>query len=362
MTVKVGINGFGRIGRMAFQAICDQGLLGKEIDVVAVVDISTDADYFAYQMKYDSIHGKFKHTITTEKSNPSATEADILVVNGNKIKCVMATKTPDQLPWKQLGVEYVLECTGLFTQAEKAQMHITAGAKKVLISAPGKGDVKTLLIGVNENEYDPSKHNIVSNASCTTNCLAPVVHVLLKEGIGIETGLMTTIHSYTATQKTVDGPSKKDWRGGRAAAVNIIPSTTGAAKAVGQVLPAVKGKLTGMAFRVPTPDVSVVDLTVRTTKDTSIEEIDKLLKKASETYLKNILGVSTEELVSTDFIHDERSSIYDSLATLQNNLPGEKRFFKIVSWYDNEWGYSHRLINLLCHMVKQDSAKLVGKA
>jgi glyceraldehyde 3-phosphate dehydrogenase len=354
MAIKVGINGFGRIGRMAFQAICDQGLLGKEIDVVAVVDISTDADYFAYQMKYDSVHGRFKHTVSTEKSDASKEEADVLVVNGQKIKCVMATKTPDQLPWKALGVDYVIESTGLFTDSEKAKGHLTAGARKVILSAPGKGEVKTIVMGVNEKEYDTTKHNIVSNASCTTNCLAPVVHVLLKEGIGIETGLMTTIHAYTATQKTVDGPSKKDWRGGRAAAINIIPSTTGAAKAVGEVLPATKGKLTGMAFRVPTPDVSVVDLTFRAARDTSIEEIDSLLKKASTTYLKGILGVTDEELVSTDFIHDERSSIYDSLATLQNNLKGEKRFFKVVSWYDNEWGYSNRVVDLLRLMAKAD--------
>ncbi len=355
MAIKVGINGFGRIGRMVFQAICDQGLLGKTIDVVAVVDVSTDADYFAYQMKFDSVHGKFKHAVSTEKSNPSAEEADTLVVNGHKIKCVAATKTPDQLPWKALGVDYVIESTGLFTDSEKAKGHLAAGAKKVIISAPGKGEVKTLVVGVNHEEYDPAKHNIVSNASCTTNCLAPVVHVLLKEGFGIETGLMTTIHAYTATQKVVDGPSKKDWRGGRAAAQNIIPSTTGAAKAVGEVLPATKGKLTGMAFRIPVPNVSVVDLTFRTTRDASIEEIDAALKKASQSYLKGILGVTDEELVSTDFIHDERSSIYDSLATLQNNLKGEKRFFKVVSWYDNEWGYSNRVVDLVRYMAKADA-------
>ncbi len=281
--VRVAINGFGRIGRLVFQALCDQGLLGKEsgIEVVAVVDISTDADYFAYQMKYDSVHGKFKHDVTTEKSDPAKPENDVFVVNGHKIQCVMATKEPSQLPWKALKVDYVIESTGLFTDSEKAKGHLAAGAKKVIISAPGKGEIKTLLIGVNENEYDPAKHTIVSNASCTTNCLAPLCHVLLKEGIGIEAGLMTTIHSYTATQKTVDGPSKKDWRGGRAAAINIIPSTTGAAKAVGEVLPVLKGKLTGMSFRVATPDVSVVDLTFRSLKDTSIEEIDALLKKAS---------------------------------------------------------------------------------
>jgi glyceraldehyde 3-phosphate dehydrogenase len=347
MAVKVAINGFGRIGRLVFQALVDQGLLGKGIDVVAVVDVSTDADYFAYQLKYDSVHGRFKHHVSTEKSNPALEEADILVVNGHKIKCVGAGKEITALPWKHHGVDIVIESTGLFTDSEKAKGHLAAGAKKVIISAPGKGEVKTIVMGVNEGEYDPAKHNIISNASCTTNCLAPLVHVLLKEGFGIETGLMTTIHAYTATQKTVDGPSKKDWRGGRAAAINTIPSTTGAAKAVGEVLPATKGKLTGMSFRVATPDVSVVDLTFRTVKDTSIEEIDAALKNASKTYLKNILGVTEEELVSTDFIHDDRSSIYDSLATLQNNLKGEKRFFKIISWYDNEWGYSNRVVDLV---------------
>jgi glyceraldehyde 3-phosphate dehydrogenase len=351
MAVKVGINGFGRIGRQVISAMADQGVLGKEIDVVAVVDVSTDAEYFAYQTKFDSVHGRFKGTVTSEKSNPSLEADDVLVVNGHKIKCVLAQKDPSQLPWKELGVDIVIESTGLFTDSEKAKGHLAAGAKRVLLSAPGKGDVKTLVMGVNDNEYDPAKHIIVSNASCTTNCLAPVVHVLLKEGIGIETGLMTTIHSYTATQKTVDGPSKKDWRGGRAAAINIIPSSTGAAKAVGEVLPQTKGKLTGMSFRVPTANVSVVDLTFRATRDTSIEEIDALFKKASETYLKGILGYSNEEVVSTDFIHDDRSSIYDSLATLQNNLKGEKRFFKVVSWYDNEWGYSCRVVDLLRKMA-----------
>ncbi len=353
MAVKVGINGFGRIGRLVLQALAERGTLGKDIDVVAVVDITTDAQYFAYQLKYDSVHGKFKGELSTAKSDPKAESDDILIVNGNKIKCVMATKEPSQLPWKDLGVDFVIEATGLFTHSDKAKGHLEAGAKKVLISAPGKGDVKTLVLGVNDWEYDPAKHNIISNASCTTNCLAPLVYVMLKEGIGIETGLMTTIHSYTATQKTVDGPSKKDWRGGRAAAINIIPSSTGAAKAVGEVLPVTKGKLTGMSFRVPSADVSVVDLTFRSEKDTSIEEIDKLLRKASETYLKGILGVTDEEVVSTDFVHDERSSIYDALATLQNNLKGEKRFFKVVSWYDNEWGYSCRVADLLLKIIKK---------
>merc|ERR1719159_2085908 len=295
-------------------------------------------------MKYDSTHGKFKHTVAVDG-------ADTLVVNGNKIKCIAASREGlNKLPWGAMGVEYVIESTGLFVEVEKANGHIDAGAKKVIISAPGKGALKTLVMGVNHTEYDAANHHVVSNASCTTNCLAPLVHVLMKEGVGIEKGLMTTIHAYTATQKTVDGVSAKDWRGGRAAACNIIPSATGAAKAVGEVLPVTKGKLTGMAFRVPTPDVSVVDLTFTAEKDTSIAEIDKLLKDASGSYMKGVLSYTDEELVSSDFIHNCNSSIYDSKATMQNNLPGEKRFFKVVSWYDNEWGYSNRVVDLLCHM------------
>jgi glyceraldehyde 3-phosphate dehydrogenase len=352
MGEKVAINGFGRIGRLVFAAIAEQNLLG-DFDVVAVVDVSTDAKYFAYQLRYDSVQGKFPGTIETAKSQASVEEDDTLIVNGHKIKCVAATRTPDLLPWKQMGVEYVIESTGLYTDVERAGLHLKAGAKKVIITAPGKGGVKTLVMGVNEKEYDPNAHHVVSNASCTTNCLAPLVHVLLKEGIGVQKGLMTTIHSYTATQKTVDGPSKKDWRGGRAAAINVIPSTTGAAKAVGEVIPRVKGKLTGMAFRVPTPDVSVVDLTFLAEKDTSIREIDSLMKKASDSYLKGILEYSKDELVSSDFIHNDRSSIYDSPATLQNNLKGENRFFKLVSWYDNEWGYSHRVVDLLKYMASR---------
>src|SRR3990172_1608759 len=352
MAIKVGINGFGRIGRLVIRAIAEKKLIGKEVDVIAIVDITNDAKYFAYQLKYDSVHGRFNGTLSTEKSDPSLDHDDVLIINGDKTKCLLALKEPSQLPWKELGVDYVIKSTGLFTEAEKAKGHLAAGAKKVIISAPGKGDLKTFVMGVNDYKYNPATDHVISNASCTTNCLAPVVHVLLKEGIGVETGIMTTIHSYTATQKTVDGPSKKDWRGGRAAAINIIPSSTGAAKAVGEVLPVTKGKLTGMSFRIPTADVSVVDLTFRSEKDTSIEEIDKLLRKASETYLKGILGVADEEVVSTDFIHDERSSIYDALATLQNNLKGEKRFFKIVSWYDNEWGYSCRVADLLLKIAK----------
>nr|ANB27668.1 glyceraldehyde-3-phosphate dehydrogenase [Perkinsela sp. SMB-60] len=353
MALRVGINGFGRIGRLVFQAISDQGLLGKEIEVVAIADVNTNANYFAYQLSYDTTHGKTRHAIQTMKSSPSIAEEDVLIVNGNKVLCIKGERNPADLPWKRLGVDIVIESTGLFTEKRLADGHLKAGASKVIISAPAKGDIKTIVMGVNHESYDSEQHHIVSNASCTTNCLAPLVHVLIKEGIGIKNGLMSTIHAVTATQKTVDGPSLKDWRGGRAASVNIIPSSTGAAKAVGEVIPQVKGKLTGMAFRVPTVDVSAVDLTFTAERDTSIAEVDACLRKASTSYLKDILGYSNEELVSSDFIHDPRSSIYDSKATLQNNLPGEKRLFKIVSWYDNEWGYSNRVVDLLCYMGKQ---------
>jgi glyceraldehyde 3-phosphate dehydrogenase len=343
---KIGINGFGRIGRLVFRAIVEQGLLGKEVDVVAVNDL-VPADNLAYLLKYDSTQGRFQGEVTSEKSSENASEDDTLVVNGHKIKCLAVKEGPTALPWKELGVEIVIESTGLFTEAEKAKGHITAGAKKVVISAPGKGEDITIVMGVNDHKYDAGKHHIISNASCTTNCLAPVVHVLLKEGFGVEEGLMTTIHSYTATQKTVDGPSKKDWKGGRSAAINIIPSTTGAAKAVGLSIPEVKGKLTGMSFRVPTPTVSVVDLTVRTVKETSYKEICEKMKNASETYLKGILAYTDDEVVSTDFIHDKHSSIFDAGSGIELN----NRFFKLVSWYDNEWGYSNRCIDLLKHII-----------
>jgi glyceraldehyde 3-phosphate dehydrogenase len=298
-------------------------------------------------LKYDSIQGRYKGTVTSEKSSSSLEDDDTLVVDGHKIKCLAVKEGPAALPWKQLGVEYVIESTGLFTEAAKAKGHLQAGARKVIISAPGKGDDITIVMGVNHEKYDASKHNIISNASCTTNCLAPVVHVLLKEGFGVEEGLMTTVHSYTATQKTVDGPSKKDWKGGRAAALNIIPSTTGAAVAVGLAIPEVKGKLTGMSFRIPTPTVSVVDLTVRTVKPTSYKEICAAMKKASETYLKGILAYTSDEVVSSDFIHDPYSSIFDAGAGIELN----SRFFKLISWYDNEWGYSNRCADLLRHMI-----------
>ena len=348
MAIKVAINGFGRIGRLVFRALVEQGLLGTTLDVVAVGDI-VPADNLAYLVKYDSTQGKFQGTVSSKKSSPDKAEDDVLVVNGKDI-LVVSAKSPAELPWAKLGVDLVIESTGLFTEAEKAKGHITAGAKKVIISAPAKGEDITVVMGVNDDKLDLSKHSIISNASCTTNCLAPLVHVLLKEGFGLEEGLLTTVHAYTATQKTVDGPSKKDWKGGRTAAQNIIPSSTGAAKAVALVLPEVKGKLTGMAFRVPTPTVSVVDLTFKTTKETSLKEINAALKKASETYLSGILGYTDEEVVSTDFIHDKRSSIYDAGSSIELN----SKFFKLVSWYDNEWGYSNRVVDL----TKKIAAKL----
>jgi len=347
MGIKVAINGFGRIGRLVFRALHEQGLLAKELDIVAVGDI-VPADNLAYLLKYDSTQGAFKGKVGSKKSAADKPDDDILIVDGKEIKVVSA-KSPAELPWGALGVQLVIESTGLFTEAEKAKGHLTAGAKKVIISAPAKGEDITMVIGVNDSKYDPDKHHIVSNASCTTNCLAPVVHVLLKEGFGISEGLMTTVHSYTATQKTVDGPSKKDWKGGRSAALNIIPSTTGAAKAVALVIPEIKGKLTGMAFRVPTPTVSVVDLTFKTTKDTSLEEIKGAMKKASETYLKGILGYTEDEVVSSDFIHDQRSSIFDAGSCIELN----KNFFKLISWYDNEWGYSCRVSELTKMMASK---------
>jgi glyceraldehyde 3-phosphate dehydrogenase len=348
MAVKVGINGFGRIGRLVFRALVEQGLLGKQLDVVAVNDL-VPADNLAYLLKYDSIQTRFNGEVVSKKSSASAAEDDLLVVDGHAIKCLAVKEGPQALPWKDLGVEYVLECTGLFTEAAKAKGHIAAGAKKVVISAPAKEEDITVVMGVNHEKYDAAKHTIISNASCTTNCLAPVVHVLLKEGFGIDDGLMTTVHSYTATQKTVDGPSKKDWKGGRAAAINIIPSTTGAAKAVALVIPEVKGKLTGMAFRVPTPTVSVVDLTVKTVKATSYTEICEAMKRASETYLKGILAYTDDEVVSSDFIHDAHSSIFDAGSGIELN----SKFFKLVSWYDNEWGYSNRCVDLLKYMISK---------
>ena len=334
MAIKVGINGFGRIGRNLYRAVLND----KDIEIVAVNDI-TSPDMLAYLLKHDSVLGGLKADI--------GHTADGITVDGHSVR-VFKERDPGKIDWPSLGVEVVVESTGLFTNAEDAKKHMRGPVKKVIISAPAKNEDITVVMGVNHQRYDPANHDIISNASCTTNCLAPIVHVLLKEGFGIEEGLMTTIHSYTATQKTVDGPSKKDWKGGRSAAINIIPSTTGAARAVGLVCPEVKGKITGMAFRVPTPTVSCVDLTVRTAKDTSYAEISAAMKKASETYLKGLLEYTEDEVVSTDFIHSSASSIYDKGSGIELN----KRFFKLISWYDNEWGYSNRVADLLKYMIK----------
>lgn len=339
MAVKVGINGFGRIGRLVFRAIVDQGLLGKAIDVIAINDIFS-AENLAYLLKYDSTQGRFAGSIEVEGT-------DILVVNGYKIKCLAIKEGPEALPWKGLGVDVVLESTGLFVEDVKAAGHLKAGAKKVIISAPGKGDaVKTVVMGVNDDTLT-AKDNIISNASCTTNCLAPMAKVIM-DNFGIAEGLMTTVHSYTASQRVVDAPSPKDMKGGRSAATNIIPSTTGAAKAVGLVIPKLAGKLTGMSFRIPTPTVSVVDLTVKTEKSTSYKEICKKMQEAAEGDLKGILGYTEDEVVSTDFVHDARSSIFDAGSGIELN----PNFFKLISWYDNEWGYSNRCVDLILKVGK----------
>jgi glyceraldehyde 3-phosphate dehydrogenase len=331
--VKVGINGFGRIGRLVFRA----GLDNPNIEFCCINDL-VPADNIAYLLKYDSTHGRFKGTVEAKP--------DGIVVNGKFVPCV-SMRNPEELPWGSYGVDTVVESTGIFTDYAGASKHLTAGAKRVVISAPTKDPdkVRTLLMGVNHNTYDSNKDFIVSNASCTTNCLAPVAKVI-QDNFGLAEGLMTTVHAMTATQPTVDGPSKKDWRGGRGAAQNIIPSSTGAAKAVALVLPELKGKLTGMAFRVPTPDVSVVDLTFRTDKATSYKEICAAMKAASEGELKGVLGYTEDAVVSTDFTGDAHSSIFDAGAGIELN----SNFFKIVAWYDNEWGYSHRTLDLILAM------------
>ncbi|MEY3001315.1 MAG: hypothetical protein RL648_1529 [Verrucomicrobiota bacterium] len=341
MATKIAINGFGRIGRLVFRALVEQDLLGKQFEVVAINDL-VPADNLAYLLKYDSIQGRFQGTVTSEKSSPEVPEDDTLVVDGHRIKCLAVREGPTAMPWAELGVEIVVESTGLFVQDTLAEGHLKSGAKKVIISAPAKGDaVKTVVIGVNDDTLT-DEDVIISNASCTTNCLAPITKVIL-DNFGIVEGLMTTVHSYTSTQKTVDGPSRKDWKGGRTAAINIIPSSTGAAKAVGLVLPAVKGKLTGMSFRVPTPTVSVVDLTVKTEKETSYEEICQKMKEAAEGPLKGILEYTEDEVVSSDFVHCKASSIFDA----GSGIGLSSTFFKLVSWYDNEWGYSNRVVDLL---------------
>ena len=334
MSVKIGINGFGRIGKLTCQAALSKG----EVEVVSINDPFITSDYMAYMLKYDTIHGRFEGEVRAEEGK--------LIINGKEIK-VYNEMEPKNIPWGADGVEYVLECSGVFTTLEKANAHLEAGAKKVVISAPSK-DAPMFVMGVNHTEYDPSM-NIVSNASCTTNCLAPLAKVI-NDNFGIKDGLMTTVHSITATQKTVDGASKKDWRGGRAASYNIIPSSTGAAKAVGKVIPALNGKLTGMAFRVPTTDVSVVDLTCNLEKAATYEEICAAVKKASENEMKGVIEYVDDLVVSSDFIHDEHTSIFDAKA----GIALTDTFVKLVAWYDNEWGYSNKLVDLACYIASKN--------
>ncbi|KAH6640696.1 glyceraldehyde-3-phosphate dehydrogenase [Chaetomium tenue] len=337
MAIKVGINGFGRIGRIVFRNAIEH----DDVEIVAVNDPFIEPKYAEYMLKYDSTHGVFNGTIAVEGSD--------LVVNGKKVK-FYTERDPAAIPWKDTGAEYIVESTGVFTTTEKAGAHLKGGAKRVIISAPS-ADAPMYVMGVNEKTYDGSAQ-VISNASCTTNCLAPLAKVV-NDKFGIVEGLMTTVHSYTATQKTVDGPSAKDWRGGRGAAQNIIPSSTGAAKAVGKVIPELNGKLTGMSFRVPTSNVSVVDLTCRIQKEASYDEIKAALKEASEGPLKGILGYTEDEIVSSDLNGNPNSSIFDAKAGISLN----KNFVKLVSWYDNEWGYSRRVLDLLAYVAKVDASK-----
>jgi glyceraldehyde 3-phosphate dehydrogenase len=337
MKTKIGINGFGRIGRLAFRA----ALENNEVEVLGINEPFADLAYMVYMLKYDSVHGKFTGNISIDEATNS------LVVDGHKIK-VFSEKDPAKIEWASSGAEYILECTGLFTTTEKASAHFTGGAKKVVISAPSS-DAPMFVMGVNNSSYTKDL-KVISNASCTTNCLSTLAKII-NDTFGIEEGLMTTVHSTTASQKTVDGPSNKDWRGGRAVGTNIIPSSTGAAKAVGKVIPELSGKLTGMSFRVPTIDVSVVDLTVRLRKPATYDEIKAAVKNASENAMKGIVGYTEDAVVSTDFIHDKRTCIFDAEAGIQLS----PTFVKLVAWYDNEWGYSNKLVDLAVYAAKVDA-------
>jgi len=336
MVFNIGINGFGRIGRLVARA----ALKHPEVRLVAINEPFMDVDYMIYLFKYDSTHGQFKGDVHGHEGK--------LVIEGQEIR-IFAEKDATKIAWKDAGADFIVESTGIYTKASQAQAHLQGGAKKVIITAPSE-DAPMFVMGVNENKYDPSTQHIISNASCTTNCLAPLAKVI-NDTFGIVEGLMTTVHAVTATQKTVDGPSGKDWRAGRGAGQNIIPATTGAAKAVGKVIPELNGKLTGMAFRVPTPDVSVVDLTVRLEKSATYQQICEAVKAASQGALKGIIGYTEDEVVSTDFLGDPRSSIFDAKAGIALN----NNFVKLIAWYDNEWGYSNRVVELLVHVAKKSS-------
>ncbi len=348
MPVRVAINGFGRIGRMFLRAAATRGLLGGDIDLAAVIDREGDAGFFAYQLRYDSAHGRFDGGLSAD--------GDRLAVNGHSIRCIAAPADIRELPWGLCGVEYVIEATGVFTSAEQARGHLDAGAKRVIISTPAKGEgVKTLVRGINEHEYDPATHRIVSGASCTAHCLLPLLRVINESGAGIESGHVTVLLPYTASRKIVDSRSDRSWRDGRAATVNIIPSSVNAAEVIDAVYPALKGRIRDVVFRVPVASVSLVDFSFITSRDTSIEEIDRLLKDAAGGGLSGILGVTEDQAVSTDILNDARSSIYDSSLTLQHNLPDERRFFRVFAWYDNEWGYANRIVDLVLAMSALES-------
>jgi glyceraldehyde 3-phosphate dehydrogenase len=337
MKTKIGINGFGRIGRLALRVALDN----SEIEVLGINDPFTDLEYMVYMLRYDSVHGRFNREISIDKTN------NCLLINGQKIR-VFSEKNPSDIAWQSCGAEYILECTGLFTTLDKASAHLKGGAKKVIISAPSK-DAPMFVMGVNNDKYTKDL-KVISNASCTTNCVAPLAKII-HDNFGIEEALMTTVHSTTASQKTVDGPSNKDWRGGRASSVNIIPSSTGAAKAVGSVIPELQGKITGMSFRVPTIDVSVVDLTIKLLNPATYDELKAAVKKASESNLKGIVGYTEDAVVSTDFIHDSRTCVFDTDAGIQLS----PKFVKLVAWYDNEWGYSNKLVDLAVYASKVDA-------
>lgn len=349
--MRVAINGFGRIGKMVLRAIWKRNLLGSEIDVVALADVADDADYYAYQLKYDSVHQRFEGIVASDTSSQNMVSNDVLVVGGHRIRTIAAAEDPSRLPWESMEIGVVIDTTGRFTTFEKASGHLKAGAQRVLLTnMPERDDIKMIIVGVNDGDYDPVHQRIVSNANCTANCIIPLLYALKREGIEIAKGQMTILLPYTASRKIVDGYSTRSFRDGRSAAINIIPLTVNAAQAIGQVFPEMAGRVTDLVLRVPVAEVSLIDFSCIVDRDTSIGEIDHALHQASATYLKGIVGTVTEEIVSSDVIGDARSAIYDSLLTTKNNISGEKRFFRIFAWYDNEWGYANRVVDLLLKM------------
>lgn len=353
--MRVALNGFGRVGKMVLRALCKRNLVGLEIDVAAIADFANDADYYAYQLKYDSVHQRFDTQVSFEKSLANVSQNDILVVNGNKIKTIPAAEDPSLLPWKQMEIDVVVDTTGRFTTSKKASGHITAGAERILLTnMPESDDIKVVIMGVNDRDYNPANHRIVSNANCTANCIIPLIYALEKEGIEIEKGHLTVLLPYTASRKIVDGYSNRSWRDGRSAAVNIIPSSVNAKQAIDLLFPEINGKIDDVVFRVPVAEVSLIDFSFLVRQGASMAEIDEALKKASKTSLEGILGSVAEEIVSSDIIGDARSSVYDSLLSLRHNIDNEKRLFRIFAWYDNEWGYANRVVDLLLKMKRDN--------